>query len=209
MQLIITGTGMIRCLYGEEIPLASLGRLEIRRASTIEPDAEGRWWADLALCGGPQVGPYPRRSNALEAEAAWLEEHWLSPSPQASRDHGIPNGAPPPHLHKENPISSSRSHQVGRWPLLLLCGLLLASCGEDTQEQARQAEAQRQAQLAAEQAQRIKAEQAARTAEESRTYWVATVGAGACVMSVIVLLVGVHIGARAVALHRRKDPQNG
>ena len=207
MQLIITGTGMIRCLYGEEIPLESLGPLDIRRASSVEPASDGTWIVDLAAVGGPRMPGFRQRSRALAAEVTWIETHWLPSSPDASPRHGIPAGALPPHLRKENPIPSSRSHQVGCWPVLLLCGLLLAGCGEDTQEQARQAEAQRQAQLAAEQAQRIKAEQAARTAEESRNYWVATVGAGACAVSVIVLLVGIHIGTRALERHR-KEQQN-
>jgi len=77
MELIITGTGVIRCLYGEEIPLASLGRLAIRRASTVEPDAEGDWQAGLAPVGGPILGPFRRRSEALAAEMQWLNTHLM------------------------------------------------------------------------------------------------------------------------------------
>ena len=41
------------------------------------PDRNGRWLADLSPVGGPILGPYDLRSEALEAEVEWLEEHWL------------------------------------------------------------------------------------------------------------------------------------
>ena len=36
-----------------------------------------RWQADLALSGGPVLGPFQRRRAALAAEVAWLEHHIL------------------------------------------------------------------------------------------------------------------------------------
>ncbi len=77
MNLIIAADGRIRGIYGEDIALDALGSTRITRASHVEPDAQGRWLADLAPVGGPVLGPYERRSEALEAEVAWLEEHWL------------------------------------------------------------------------------------------------------------------------------------
>jgi hypothetical protein len=76
MHLWIDRCGKIRALYGEAIDLATLGELAIRRASRVEPDRQGRWWADLAPMGGPTLGPFARRSQALAAEVAWLERHW-------------------------------------------------------------------------------------------------------------------------------------
>lgn len=73
MILAIEPDGTIRCLYSETIDLATLGALSIRRASHVEPDAGGRWWADLAPVGGPRFGPFERRSQALESERMWLE----------------------------------------------------------------------------------------------------------------------------------------
>ena len=77
MQLIITPGGSVRCLYAEAIRLAELGPLAIERASHVEPDAKGHWWADLAPVAGPRLGPFTARSAALAAETEWLNEHWL------------------------------------------------------------------------------------------------------------------------------------
>lgn len=75
MELVIAPGGVVRCVYGEEMDLAGLGTVEIHRASHVEPDATGRWWADLAPAGGPRLGPYSRRSAALAAEVTWLSAH--------------------------------------------------------------------------------------------------------------------------------------
>lgn len=77
MQLFIDPTGATKCLYGEEIPLRDLGELTIRRASHVEPDENGRWWADLALCCGPYLGPFETRTAALLAKEGWLTTHVL------------------------------------------------------------------------------------------------------------------------------------
>ena len=83
MQLVIDPQGNVHCLYGEAIDLAALGPLSIRRASHVEPDEQGRWWADLAPVGGPKLGPFGRRTQALEAERVWLEAEWLAAPPPA------------------------------------------------------------------------------------------------------------------------------
>ncbi len=73
MQLIVQPDGNVRCLYDELIDLAALGRPRIHRASCVEPDGNGQWHVDLALSGGPQLGPFTSRSAALQAEREWLE----------------------------------------------------------------------------------------------------------------------------------------
>lgn len=78
MQLVVAPDGGVRCVYGEEIALQSLGRVEIRRASHVEPDAQGRWFAGLGPVGGPMLGPFQRRSDALAAEVGWLEANRLT-----------------------------------------------------------------------------------------------------------------------------------
>jgi len=73
MQLIVQPDGNVRCLYDELIDLSTLGKPHIRRASHVEPDADGQWRVDLRPCGGPQLGPFSCRSAALQAEQKWLE----------------------------------------------------------------------------------------------------------------------------------------
>ncbi len=80
MQLVITPAGTVRTLYDETIDLALFGQLIIARGSHVEPDAHGRWFADLAPVHGPKLGPYSCRSQALAAEREWLELHWLAGS---------------------------------------------------------------------------------------------------------------------------------
>lgn len=77
MPLLIERGGTIRCRYDEAIDLRTLGRVAIRRASHVEPDAAGCWLADLSPVGGPVLGPFVTRSSALAAEAAWLDAEWL------------------------------------------------------------------------------------------------------------------------------------
>jgi hypothetical protein len=77
MTIVIAADGTARCLYLEAIDLAELGQPVITRASHVEPDAAGRWFADLSPVSGPALGPYAARSDALAAEAAWLEANRL------------------------------------------------------------------------------------------------------------------------------------
>jgi hypothetical protein len=78
MKLLVKPEGTVRAIYDETIDLAVLGRPSITRASTVEPDQEGRWLVDLTPVGGPVLGAFDRRSEALEAEREWLERHWLT-----------------------------------------------------------------------------------------------------------------------------------
>ena len=77
MQIIITSDAQVRCVYSEEIDLATLGNPTISRASHVEPDQYGYWRADLSPVGGPSLGPFSTRSEALVAEQQWLDRHWL------------------------------------------------------------------------------------------------------------------------------------
>jgi hypothetical protein len=81
MVLVIAPDGSVRAVYDERIDLRTLGRPTIVRASHVEPDSQGRWLADLGPVGGPWLGPFGHRSEALVAERAWLETHWLTRSP--------------------------------------------------------------------------------------------------------------------------------
>ena len=78
MQLVIDSQGEVRCVYDETLPLHELGVLTISRGSHVEPTATGQWTADLSPVRGPRLGPFATRSEALAAERAWLDTHWLS-----------------------------------------------------------------------------------------------------------------------------------
>lgn len=75
MEVLINPRGQAMCMYTEDINLAALGKLSIRRVSRVEPDAQARWWGDMAPMGGPKLGPFERRSGALEAERKWMAQH--------------------------------------------------------------------------------------------------------------------------------------
>ncbi len=72
MELVVDASGGVRCVYGEELDLREFGKLQITRASHVEPDRDGFWWADMGPVSGPVLGPYGRRSEALGAERGWL-----------------------------------------------------------------------------------------------------------------------------------------
>lgn len=77
MDLFIAPGGTVTTLYDELMDLTALGIMNIARASQIEPDESGRWFAQIV--DGPTLGPFARRSEALTAEVAWLTEHRLLP----------------------------------------------------------------------------------------------------------------------------------
>jgi hypothetical protein len=78
MTLIIDPAGQGHCLYTEELDLRSLGSMHIARASQLEPDDQGNWWANLSPVAGPILGPFGLRSEALAAERDWLNDHLAS-----------------------------------------------------------------------------------------------------------------------------------
>ena len=72
MELVVGADGGVRCVYDESLDLRELGKLQITRASHVEPDAEGCWFADMGPSGGPVLGPFQTRGQALQAEKRWL-----------------------------------------------------------------------------------------------------------------------------------------
>ncbi len=80
MQLVIQKDGTTRFIYSDLLDLTCLGPTQIHRASHMEPDEQGSWWADLSPVGGPNLGPFGLRSQALAAEISWLQRHIISKS---------------------------------------------------------------------------------------------------------------------------------
>ncbi len=74
MEICIQPTGEVVFIYQEAVDLSPLGAAHTSRASHVEPDPAGLWWADLGPVIGPRLGPFALRSQALAAESAWLDE---------------------------------------------------------------------------------------------------------------------------------------
>jgi hypothetical protein len=75
MELVVDAGGDVRCIYDEALDLRELGKLQITRASHVEPDRDGFWWADMGPSGGPILGPFGNRGEAVQAERIWLKTH--------------------------------------------------------------------------------------------------------------------------------------
>lgn len=76
MELFVRPDGQVAALYDELLDLSSLGTVHISRASHVEPDSTGRWFAHLI--NGPILGPFSRRSEAIDTEQRWLTDHQLN-----------------------------------------------------------------------------------------------------------------------------------
>lgn len=50
------------------------GTATIKRASHVEPRPDGQWEADMKPSGGPILGPFLTRQEALDAEVDWLKD---------------------------------------------------------------------------------------------------------------------------------------
>jgi hypothetical protein len=72
LELVVGVDGGVKCIYDEALDLRALGKLQITRASHVEPDSDGHWWADMGPSGGPVLGPFGTRGEALAEERAWL-----------------------------------------------------------------------------------------------------------------------------------------
>jgi len=81
MELVVGVDGMARCIYDEVLDLREIGKLQITRASHVEPDRDGYWWADMGPVEGPVLGPFRSRTEALGAERGWLLWSALRPLP--------------------------------------------------------------------------------------------------------------------------------
>jgi hypothetical protein len=72
MELVVAVDGGVRCIYDEALDLRALGKLQITRASHLEPDSNGNWFADMGPVGGAVLGPFRTRGEAIQAARGWL-----------------------------------------------------------------------------------------------------------------------------------------
>ncbi len=82
-QLRIAPDGVITAIYSDDLAdlLAEASQVTIRRASFVEPHPSGGWFADMAPSGGPVLGRFRLREEALRAEMAWLENKLFEEPP--------------------------------------------------------------------------------------------------------------------------------
>lgn len=74
MNITINPDGTVRFIHNDDLTdLIEQGEARITRASHVEPNAEGKWEADMGPSNGPVLGPFRTRGEALAAEVAWLE----------------------------------------------------------------------------------------------------------------------------------------
>ena len=85
IELVVGVDGGVRCIYDESLDLRALGKLQITRASHVEPDRDGFWWADMGPVDGPVLGPFRSRTEALQAERGWLGRATQPTAPSDSR----------------------------------------------------------------------------------------------------------------------------
>ena len=78
IEWVVSTTGETRMVFNDRVDLRSVGRISIRRGSHVEPTPLGQWNADLSPVAGPTLGPFDKRSEALAAEVAWLQQNWLA-----------------------------------------------------------------------------------------------------------------------------------
>ena len=71
-MFLIGPDGVIRGLYTDDVPWKVLGRIQVRRASTVEFDETGQGWIVTILETREILGPFARRRDAIDAEVAWL-----------------------------------------------------------------------------------------------------------------------------------------
>jgi hypothetical protein len=78
MKLVVTKDGSIQTIAPDDLSfINSLGTCDVRRASHVEAvNHNGKfvWEADLSPVGGPVLGPFFTRTEALQKEVEWLDQ---------------------------------------------------------------------------------------------------------------------------------------
>jgi hypothetical protein len=79
MVIDVSESGVLSFVYQDDLAEIvrqghETGSAEIERVSEVEPFKQG-WCADIL--GGPFLGPFELRSEAIAAEIEWIEENLL------------------------------------------------------------------------------------------------------------------------------------
>lgn len=72
-EITIAPDGRLSFIWDDSLAgLVAEGQANIRRVSDVEPDEADRWFADLGRVGGPRLGPFALRGEAIKAEVDWI-----------------------------------------------------------------------------------------------------------------------------------------
>lgn len=73
--IAVQSDGSLQFIWTDELAeLVTLGTAEITRASHVEPFGT-EWRADMGPSGGPVLSGFVKRSDAIDAEVAWLKQN--------------------------------------------------------------------------------------------------------------------------------------
>ena len=83
IKIVISG-GVGRAIYSDELaPYIRALQGTIKRATYVEPDADGTWHVDLTRFDRGTYSGFETRQAAVDWEIKWLTENWLhSKSPR-------------------------------------------------------------------------------------------------------------------------------
>ena len=74
MIIDVLPSGQLMFIYDDELrEIIEHGESVMKRVSHVEPDEDANFTADLSPIGGPVLGPFRLRQEALK----WLESHVL------------------------------------------------------------------------------------------------------------------------------------
>lgn len=77
-KISVSPKGVMQFIYTDRLAsLLQQGASRIERASHVEPDPQGGWYADMSPVGGPMLTGFALRQEALDAEVAWLEANMI------------------------------------------------------------------------------------------------------------------------------------
>lgn len=77
LPIVVGPSGAVRSIYAESFNWDAFGSPVIERASHVEPSRSNQWFADMSPVGGPQLGPFTCRSEAILGELQWLQANWM------------------------------------------------------------------------------------------------------------------------------------
>ena len=76
LRVTVSPGALVRFLYTDSLSgLLNIGEATIKRASMVEPNKANLWVADMSPSGGPKIGPFVLRDDALVAEHEWLHDN--------------------------------------------------------------------------------------------------------------------------------------